>query len=50
MMGKMGKNMSGLMGKIPGLGKLGGGMPSMEDLSQMMPGMVNLKVQLNTLH
>ena len=39
MMGKMGKNMSGLMGKIPGLGKLGGGMPSMGDLSQMMPGM-----------
>jgi signal recognition particle subunit SRP54 len=38
MMGKMNKNLGGLMGRIPGLGKLGGQMPSMGDLAQMMQG------------
>lgn len=37
MMGNMGKNMGGLLSKVPGLGKMGGGMPSSpQDLSNLL--------------
>jgi signal recognition particle subunit SRP54 len=40
MMAKMKNRFGGMLGKIPGLNKLsgGGGMPSMEQMSAMMPG------------
>ena len=53
MMGNLGKNMGGLMGKVPGMNKLsqlnqmrkmatGGGMPDMGSLANMMGGMDGL--------